>query len=48
LGEYTKDLPVIPLYYRSEIAVIPPNLTGYRLAGSLFFETNDIENWNLK
>lgn len=44
---YTEDAPVIPLYYRSEIAVIPNNLSGYKLAGHLFFETNEIENWNL-
>jgi peptide/nickel transport system substrate-binding protein len=47
LKEYTNDVPVIPLYYRSEIAVIPTNLTGFRLAAHLYYETNEIENWNL-
>ncbi len=47
LKEYTKDAPVIPLYYRSEIAVIPKNMTGYRLAGHQFYETNEVENWSM-
>lgn len=44
---YTEDAPVIPLYYRSETAVIPTNMTGYKLAGHLSYETNEVENWNL-
>lgn len=44
---YTEDAPVIPLYYRSEIAVIPRNMTGYKLAGHLYYETNEIETWDL-
>jgi len=47
LKEYTSDVPVIPIYYRSEVAVIPKNMTGYHLAGHLFYETNEAENWNL-
>ncbi|MEZ0390927.1 MAG: peptide ABC transporter substrate-binding protein [Pseudobdellovibrionaceae bacterium] len=47
LAEYTKDAPVIPLYYRSENASVPTNLTNYRLSGHLFYETNEIENWSL-
>jgi peptide/nickel transport system substrate-binding protein len=47
LHEYTYDAPVIPLYYRSDIVVIPSNLLNYRLAGHLYYETNEIENWNL-
>lgn len=47
LKAYTEEVPVIPLYYRSENAVIPKNLTGYRLAGHLYYETNEIENWDL-
>lgn len=47
LAEYTKDLPVIPLYYRSDIAVIPTNMTGYKLPGHLYYETNEAENWSL-
>ncbi len=47
LKEYTADAPVIPLYYRSEIAVVPTNLNGYRLAAHLFYESNEAETWNL-
>jgi peptide/nickel transport system substrate-binding protein len=48
LKEYTSDVPVIPLYYRSDIAVIPTNLEGFKLPGHLFYETNSIEHWNLQ
>ncbi len=47
MKEYTEDAPVIPLYYRSEIAVIPSNMTGFRLAAHLYYETNEIETWDL-
>jgi peptide/nickel transport system substrate-binding protein len=47
LAEYTKDAPVIPLYYRSEIAAVPTNMTNYRLAGHLYYETNEVETWGL-
>jgi peptide/nickel transport system substrate-binding protein len=47
MGEYTKDAPVIPMYYRSEIAVIPANMNNYQMAAHLFYETNEAENWNL-
>jgi peptide/nickel transport system substrate-binding protein len=46
--EYTEDVPVIPLYYRLMISVIPKNLTGYHLAGHQYYETNEAENWDLK
>lgn len=48
LKEYTSDVPVIPLYYRSDIGVIPTNLEGFKLPGHLFYETNSIEHWNLQ
>lgn len=47
LYEYTNDVPVIPLYYRVDIAVIPKNLNGYHLTGHQFPETNNVEDWNL-
>ncbi len=47
LHEYTSDVPVLPLYYRSEVAAIPSNLTGYELAAHQFYETNEAENWSL-
>ena len=48
LKYYTDELPVLPLYYRADNAVIPTNLKGVRLTGHQFPETNDIENWNLE
>lgn len=46
LGEYTKDAPVIPLYYRSEVAVVPTNMQNFRLSGHLMYETNEAETWS--
>lgn len=48
LKAYTEEVPVIPLYYRSEIAVIPSNLENFKIAGHQVYETNDVEKWNLK
>jgi len=47
LKYYTDEVPVIPLYYRSDVAVIPTNMNGYRLAGHLVYETNEAETWSL-
>ena len=41
------EVPVIPLYYRSEISVTPKNMQGYRLSGHLYHDSNEIEAWNL-
>lgn len=48
LKHYTEDVPVIPLYYRSDVAVTPVGLQGFRLPGHQFAETNEIENWNIQ
>jgi peptide/nickel transport system substrate-binding protein len=48
LKAYTDEVPVIPLYYRSDIAVIPANMQGYKLPGHQFYDTNVAENWNLE
>jgi peptide/nickel transport system substrate-binding protein len=45
---YTDDVPVIPLYYRSDVAVVPTALKGFKLPGHQFAETNEIENWDIK
>lgn len=47
LKAYTEDVPVLPLYYRSDISVTPKNLKGYKMSGHQFHETNNIEDWNL-
>jgi peptide/nickel transport system substrate-binding protein len=48
LKAYTDEVPVIPLYYRSDIAVSPLALKNFRLTGHQFTETNDVENWNIQ
>lgn len=45
---YTDDVPVIPLYYRSDVAVNPTQLTGLKLTGHQFSETNHSEDWAVK
>lgn len=47
LKSYTAEVPVLPLYYRSDISVTPKNLKNYKMAGHQFYETNNVENWNL-
>jgi peptide/nickel transport system substrate-binding protein len=46
LKYYTDEVPVIPLYYRSEISVTPKGLKGYELVGHQFSENNYVENWH--
>ncbi|MFN7729268.1 MAG: peptide ABC transporter substrate-binding protein [Bdellovibrio sp.] len=48
LKYYTDEVPVIPLYYRSDVAVTPLALKGFRLPGHQFAETNEIENWSVQ
>ena len=48
LHHYTDEVPVIPLYYRSEVAVIPKNIKGLHLTGTQFSESNSVENWDMK
>jgi peptide/nickel transport system substrate-binding protein len=44
---YTDDVPVLPLYYRSDVAVTPKNLKNHRATGHQFAETNKVEEWEL-
>lgn len=44
---YTAEVPVLPLFYRSDISVSPSNMKNYKMAGHQFYETNNIEDWNL-
>jgi peptide/nickel transport system substrate-binding protein len=48
VAHYTSDVPVIPLYYRSEISVTPANLTGYSLTGHQVHATDHVERWSLE
>ena len=45
LAAYSEDIPVMPIYFRPNNAVIPKGMKGFRLAGSKFAETLEIENW---
>lgn len=45
LNLYAKDLPVLPLYYRANNAVIPAGLKNFRLSGHLYYETLNVEEW---
>ena len=44
---YTEEVPVIPLYYRSNVSVTPKNLIGYHLPPHQFPPTNEVEFWEL-
>ncbi len=48
LKYYTDEVPVLPLYYRSDVAVIPNQMKGYKLTGHQFPETDDVEKWTLE
>jgi peptide/nickel transport system substrate-binding protein len=48
LKYYTDEVPVLPLYYRSDVAVIPTQLKNFRLTGHQFPETNEVEKWTLE
>lgn len=45
---YTDELPVLPLYYRTDVAVTPKILQHFAMTGHQFYETFEAENWDLK
>jgi peptide/nickel transport system substrate-binding protein len=48
MWHYTDEVPVIPLYYRSNTSVTPANLTGYHLSATQVSATDHVEHWNLE
>ncbi len=44
---YVDEVPVIPLYLRAQIGVIPAQLTGFELTGHQFYSTVNVEHWSL-
>lgn len=48
LKAYTEEVPVLPLYYRSDVAVIPAQMKGYKLTGHQFPETSEVEHWTVE
>jgi len=45
---YTTDIPVIPLFFRPDNAVIPANMKGFNLVGHQFYESLHSEHWELQ
>ncbi len=45
---YTNDIPIIPLYFRPEVAIVPKNMKNFRMYGHYFFETLQAETWDLE
>ena len=43
--QLAKDIPLIPLYYRTEVAVVPKSLKGYRILTFGGSESSEVENW---
>jgi peptide/nickel transport system substrate-binding protein len=42
---YLTDLPVLPLYFRADPAIIPRSIEGIRISGHAFVSTLWVENW---
>lgn len=45
LNIYNSELPDFPLFYRTDVAVIPKKMKDFQLNGHSYYETNQIENW---
>ena len=48
LQEYTKDVPVIPLYLRSDVAVVPTDLKNFYLTGHQYSDSGWSEYWTFE
>jgi peptide/nickel transport system substrate-binding protein len=45
LNIYNTELPDFPLFYKTEVAVIPKNMKNYKISGHLYPESSQIETW---
>lgn len=45
---YATDLPVLPLYFRTNVHILPPWLEGVRPTGHIITSTNWVEDWARK
>lgn len=45
---YTEEVPVIPMVFRMDNAVLPANMKGYKMTGHMFYDTNQVEKWSLE
>lgn len=48
LKHYTDDVPVIPLYYRADIAITPQTLQNFAISGNQFSDSYYVENWEVR
>ena len=48
MKEYTENVPVIPLYFRPEVAVIPKGMKNFKMYGHYFYETLQAESWDIE
>ena len=48
MKEYTENVPVIPFYFRPEVAVIPKNMKNFKMYGHYYYESLQAENWDLE
>jgi peptide/nickel transport system substrate-binding protein len=44
---YVEEVPVIPLYYRAELVILPTNLKNMEMTGHQFYSTQRVEDWEL-
>lgn len=45
---YTEELPVLPLYFRTDVYVVPKWLTGILRPGHLPLTSEGVENWGVR
>ncbi len=48
MQEYNKEVPVVPLYFRADVAVTPKNLKNYFVTGHQVAGSNWAEYWTLE
>ena len=48
IKEYTHDIPVMPLFFRPDNAVIPKNMKNFSLIGHQYYESLYAELWTLE
>jgi peptide/nickel transport system substrate-binding protein len=47
LQNYVEEVPVIPLYNRSVISVVPAKMKGFKLTGHQFYTSLNVHQWDL-
>lgn len=44
---YTEEVPVLPLYLRAEIVIVPSKLQNFKSTGHQFYSSLGVENWSI-